>query len=881
MRRLAFLFAFLLALAGSASAQAPSASGRAFTPADWYRLSTVSSPAMSPDGKYVAFTVATVDEARNARHSEVWLVPSAGGEPTRMTSPGTESSNPRWSHDGTLLLFTSRREGGKGSTWALRMDRSPSGEAFQPEAVREGSMPADGSFTVFTEGGSGRFGFFGGGQQDEGTPGDSARRDDPWARMKPLARPPWESITRPVDARRFDGMHFVDFPIMANGRGFVANPREARKWEAAEIYRQNAGDTAKVKLTDTPYSHRNAVVSPDGKWIAFVADPELRPDSVVEAERDSLAELPYDAARDEAPRNDADVFVIPVGGGAPKRVTHQDGSEGRLVWSPDSKQIAFVSSLTRTSSSRIWVVGAQGGEAKNVLGDWQYEPSGVDWMPNGKMAMSASIGGRTALFHVDPKTGSMTEVISGRRRINDFAFDRAYGKVAFVATSVDKPTELFIAGIDGKGERKLTGFNDALNEEIAWPKAERFTYTSVGGLEIEAWLQYPYGYEKGKKYPLVLYIHGGPHSAYGEGWFDEFHNLTGAGMFVLYTNPRGSSGYGADFTYSTRGRWGKEDYEDLMKAVDIVIERPDVDAANIGVTGGSYGGFMTAWITGHTNRFKAAQTDRMISDWFSWYGSSDAQGLTEFEFYGKPWDNPDLYRELSPAAYLQNVRTPTLMVQSEEDHRTAMTGAEEWFIGAAEAGRARRVRALPALHARPVAHGRALAAGGPARTPAPVVLALAHRRQRRDAAALMVIYGVALLSGCMLAGIFLGELLGAAIGVDANVGGVGIAMLLLIVASDALRRRGKLPQATERGVLFWSAIYIPVVVAMAASQNVIAAVRGGPAAILAGVGAVGVGFALVPVLSRMGGGGDTPGEGDAPFGAMEEAAPTRPPTVLR
>ena len=190
----------------------------------------------------------------------------------------------------------------------------------------------------------------------------------------------------------------------------------------------------------------------------------------------------------------------------------------------------------------------------------------------------------------------------------------------------------------------------------------------------------PYGYQEGNQYPLVLYIHGGPHSAYGEGWFDEFHNLAGAGMFVLYTNPRGSAGYGADFTFSTRGRWGMEDYEDLMKAVDIVAVRPDVDSTRMGVTGGSYGGFMTAWITTKTNRFKAAQADRMISNWYSWYGASDAQGLTEFEFYGKPWENWDLYEELSPIKYVQNVKTPTLIVQSEEDHRTPMADAEQWFM---------------------------------------------------------------------------------------------------------------------------------------------------------------------------------------------------------
>lgn len=682
MRRIALLLAAVLFLALPLGAQqAAEAPGRAFTPEDWYRLTRLSTPAMSPDGTSVAFTVTTVNEEKNALHSEVWMVSTTGGDPIRLTSPGTESSRPRWSEDGTRLFFTSRREGGEGSTWILQMDGTRMGEAFQMETGPEGSKPADGSFTVWTESAQDDGEETGGGAQE-----DEAGRTDPFARMTPMARPPLGSVTRPVDPERFDGMQIVDFPYKRNGAGFVPNRREPRKWNVSQIWRQASDDTVKVQLTETSYSHRNAAVSPDGRWIAFVADPALRPDSVIQAERDSIARLPYDAVRDEAPRNDSDIFLIPAEGGEPRRLTTMNGSERSPVWSPDSRRIAFVSSLERTASNRIWVVDAQGGEPRNVLGDWQYEPQGLDWMADGKLAMSASIGGRTALFHVDPGNGEITEVISGRRRINGFSYDDEFRKVAFVATSVDKPTELFVADIDGRNERRLTGFNDALNREIAWPTAERFTYESVDGLEIEAWLQYPHGYEAGKRYPLVLYIHGGPHSSYGEGWFDEFHNLTGAGMFVLYTNPRGSSGYGADFTYSTRGRWGMEDYEDLMKAVDIAIQRDDVDPERLGVTGGSYGGFMTAWVTTKTDRFVAAQTDRMICNWFSWYGTSEAQGLTEFEFYGKPWDNPDLYWDLSPIKYVANVTTPTLMVQSEEDHRTPMTDAEQWFMSLRKQG---------------------------------------------------------------------------------------------------------------------------------------------------------------------------------------------------
>lgn len=667
---------FILAMAvlvpwTTASAQERS-KPRAFQPEDWYRVTTVSSPAMSPDGKLVAFTVTTVKEAENRRHSEIWVVPTAGGEPVRYTAPGYSSSNPRFSHDGKYLFFTSNRPGGKGNRWALRMDQ-PGGEAFQVDDYPTGSVPRDGRFAVWAEPAP---------RQEQGdTAAPGGRRGGPGANRGPAAsRPPYGAITKPLDQSRFDGRHYVDLPIKSNNAGYLANPAEAREWRPAQIWKQAFGDTAKTMLTNTPYSHREVTVSPDGRWIAFIADAQLRPDSVVQAERDSLAKLPYNAERDEAPRNDVDIYVIPVNGGEPRKVTEFMGSERSLAWSPDSRRISFLSNGgLRAGQNRLYVVDVQGGTPENILGDWQYEPADYDWLPNGDIMMSAAIGGRTALLRVSPRTKQIREVLGGRRRLSGFTYDQRFQKVAYVSTSVDRPTELYIADIDGRNERKLTGFNDELNAEIAWSDAERFTYESVGGFEIEAWLMKPYGYEPGKKYPLVLYIHGGPHSAYGENWFDEFQNIAGAGMWVLYTNPRGSSGYGAKFTYSTRGEWGGDDMLDILKAVDIVAQRPDVDSTRMGVTGGSYGGFMTAWITTKTDRFKAAQTDRMISNWWSWYGSSDAQGLTEFEFYGKPWDNPLMYDTLSPIRYADKVKTPTLIVQSEEDHRTPMTDAEQWF----------------------------------------------------------------------------------------------------------------------------------------------------------------------------------------------------------
>ncbi len=668
-----------------AAAQAAPAASRAFTPGDWYKVTQLSTPAMSPDGKLVAFTVTTVVERENKRHSEVWAVPTAGGTPVRYTAPGYESSNPRFSPDGKYLFFTSNRPGGRGNTWALRMDE-PGGEATQVDRYPTGSVPKDRSFAVFDAVADTSGGGSGGGRGPGGRGGPfGALPTGPMA-ANAMAFPPFGAITKPVDQSRFDGRQIVTFPYKANGIGYLPNPREARRVRPFQVFTQKFDGTTRVQVTDTPYSHAQTVVSPDGKWIAFIADAQLRPDSVVQQLADSIAKLPYDALRDDAPRNDRDIYVIPVTGGAPRKVASLQGDESGLDWSPDGRKLLFISRAQRTKNARLMLIDAGGGAPQNLTDGWQYEPAQAEFLPNGDILMSADIGARTALFLVTPKNGQSREIIGGRRVIRGFTHDDKARQVAFVATSVAAPTELFIADLDGKNERRLTSFNDKVNAEIAWSDAEKFTFQGVGGLTIEGWVMKPFGYQAGKRYPLVLYIHGGPHSRYDEGWFDEFQNLAGAGFLVLYTNPRGSSGSGADFTYSTRGRWFAEDFKDLMQATDLAARRPDVDSTRMGVTGGSYGGVMTAWVTSHTTRFKAAETDRMISNWWSWYGASDAQGLTEFEFYGKPWENPAMYDSLSPIRHVTNVVTPTLMVQSEEDFRTPMADADQWFMALKKRG---------------------------------------------------------------------------------------------------------------------------------------------------------------------------------------------------
>jgi dipeptidyl aminopeptidase/acylaminoacyl peptidase len=669
----------------------------AFAPADWYKVTTLSTPALSPDGGKVAFTVTTVRESENRRHSEVWVVSTQGGDGARYTSPGFESSNARFSDDGKTLYFSSQRPGGRGTSWALRMDQ-PAGEAFQPDRapqVQPGSQPADKSFTVTAEGG-GRGGF--GGRAGRGGQGESdsasVNPNDPFAHMQPMARPPYDAITKPENAARFDGRQITQMIYKANGLGMLPAPASAPRdtqLVPAQVYLERAG-AARKQLTFTKYSHRNVVVSPDGKWLAFVADANLRSDSLVNAERDSIAKLPPDRKRDEQLRNETDVYVIPLGACEantpeciPKKIEYL-GNESQVVWSPDSKQIAFVGQPGRLKNQRLFIAAATGGKAQDLLGSWPYEPGVIQWLKNGLISMATSTGGSRGIYTVDPATKKIRTVLGGRRVVSSPAYDASQSHIVYIATDMTHPTELYLANADGTGERKLTSFNDRVNTEVAWADAEQFTYSSVGGLKVEGWLMKPYGYDPAKKYPLVLYIHGGPHSDYNEGWFDEFQNIAGAGMWVLFTNPRGSSGTNTEFTFASRGDWGGRDYEDLMKAVDIAAKRPDVDSTRMGVTGGSYGGFMTAWVTTKTNRFKAAETDRMISEWTFWYGASDAQALTENEFFGKPWENQIMYDTLSPIRFVKKVKTPTLLVQSEEDYRTPIGNADLWFMALKKQG---------------------------------------------------------------------------------------------------------------------------------------------------------------------------------------------------
>jgi dipeptidyl aminopeptidase/acylaminoacyl peptidase len=628
----------LALVAAPLAAQTP----RPWRATDYYKLATVGAPALAPDGRYVAYTVTTVVEDKDRRHSEIWLARTDGsGKPFRLTNPTTEASGPLWSPDGSLLAFTSRREGAPDNVWFLRM-QGPGGEAYQINGVKAAPRFApDGQTLLFAW---------------QGDEPDSLKNQTWRSRVSPTA------ITRGPDPKRFDGRVYTSLPFKGDERGYLA-PRETRR--PAHLYTVPVGGGTPRQITTGAIAPSDPAWSPDGKRIALVLDSTDAQEIVAQSR--------------------PELYVLQLADASLRRIATGFVSNNAPAWSPDGATLAFTCSKGRGEETDICVIPAAGGAARNLTAGWDLSPGDPQWSPDGKtIYVAAETRGNAHLFAVPVAGGAVRPVTSGERTLRSFTLSKDGRSVAFVGSDITKPFELYAAALSAtgapSGERRLTTTNDSLLTGLAMIPADTFSFTGTGGLRIQGWLMKPHGYQPGRKYPLVLSIHGGPHSNYGNILFPEFQMLAAQGYWMLFTNPRGSSGYGHGFTFATRGRWGMEDYQDLMQAVDVVIARGEVDTTRMAVLGGSYGGFMTNWILGHSRRFAVAQTDRSIYNWYSWYGSSDAQGLTEYEFLGAPWENDSLYRVLSPMTFGDRIATPLLIVHSEDDFRTPITDAEQLFV---------------------------------------------------------------------------------------------------------------------------------------------------------------------------------------------------------
>ena len=629
---------------------APLLSQEGYTPERYYDLVGVGQVEVSPTGSYVAFTVTTVVEDENRRHREIWLQPLQEGRPDgeafRLTSPNEESADPRWSPDGALLAFSSSRGDDPNPVWFLRVD-GPGGEAFHIDGVE--GMPVwspDGSTIAYVK---------------------ADDRDDDGEREGWIAP---DAVSQTLSEERFDGRVVTSTRYKRDGR-LGLQPHFSTQAKRQLMVVASSGGLPR-QLTTLSFDVVNPTWSADGRVLFFTGDERQDDES-----NDDLT---------------GDIWAIGVGGGTVRRLTTNPGSETAPAVAPDGQSIAFLSTPERGAETDLFVVelGADGnfrGEPRNLTAEWDLRPGTPRWTADGSaVQFSSGVRGDSHLFRVVPGQAPQ-QVTTGARRLSSFSFSSGDEVMAFVATDAVTPTELFVGRGDGSTEQKATGFNDEWLADVTLMPAEELLWAVEDGTEIQGWVVKPVGFRPGGSYPMILKIHGGPHSAYGNTFFPTFHVLSAAGFFVLYTNPRGSSGYGHAFQYATRGEWGIVDREDYLSGVDAAIAAyPEIDGARVGVSGGSYGGFMSNWLTATTDRFNASVTSRSITNWESWWGTSDAQGLTEYEFFGPPWEQRDLYRRLSPISYVENVTAPTLIIHSEQDYRTPIGDGEQWYMSLKKLG---------------------------------------------------------------------------------------------------------------------------------------------------------------------------------------------------
>ncbi|HWP38764.1 MAG TPA: S9 family peptidase [Gemmatimonadales bacterium] len=615
---------------------------------DYYRIETASGSAISPDGRRVAFVRNYIVEAENRRQSEIWLAATDGsGEPRRLTHPSFNSAAPRWSPDGSLLAFRSQRRvpaepEGRSGVWFLRMD-SP-GEAFQIPGV-EGTplFSPDNQWIAFTK----------------ATPPESSR-----------PRAPASEIEARI-AERFKGRMYDWMNYRFDGRGYLRDPRDPYETPPEELYvvPRSGGDAR--QLTRLGVNVQEAAWRPDGRALALIADAHQR---------------------DEYTYERADLWIVELEGDV-RRLTDDGHNHSAPAWSPDGRWLVVrrqlgLNAVIAAGQSRgapvdLFRIAAAGGTPENLTASWDLLPGAPSVSPDGRFVyFQAQVGGSDHLFRVPLSGGEVEQVTRGARSLSGFTFDADYRRMAYVATDPTHPSEAFAASIDGSGERRLSRLNDALLSTVALQPAVRVSYNSTDGTPIEGWVMLPASTAAGLRAPLILAIHGGPHSAYGHDFSFQFQLWAARGYGVLYTNPRGSTGYGEDFLWATWGGWGRKDSEDVLAGVDHVLSRYPLDPGRLAVTGYSYGGFLTNWIITHSQRFAAAVSGAGIANWVSDYGTADIPRTKESEFYGPPWEERSgrLLVELSPVMHASAAVTPTLFVHGESDFRVPIEQGEQMYV---------------------------------------------------------------------------------------------------------------------------------------------------------------------------------------------------------
>lgn len=605
------------------------------TPEDLGRFRWLDHVRLSPQGDRLAYQVTWADlEGRHNRGAVVVCRLEPGSQHRQLPTAGRRDHAPEWSPDGSRLAFLSR-QGPRDQLLVVGVD---GGEPLRLTDIPDGVLAArwspDGRLLAFRAMVMG----------DPGSVVDDPRPPNDEERVR---RPPVARIVRRLDYRH-------------DARGY----RDGR-YSHLFVVEPNGGKV--LQLTSGAWDVEDFDWAPDGQALAVVGDAEAGADL----------------------RRVRKLYVLSLAGDL--RALTKRPQMTMPSWSPNGELIAFLGPLVDEGGrlDRVWVCSVVGGEDRCLTADLDRAAGGsvltdmrashgsrLCWADAGdRVYFQASGPGVAELWSVGVDGSARLEVPSRERAVYDF--DLRGGLTAVCVTDPASPGEVVLAGKDG--DRPLTDSNPWLRERhVARPR--RHEFTGADGWRIEGWLLQPPGFDPRRRYPLVMEIHGGPHSEYGWTFFHEFQVLAGLGFCVFYVNPRGSDGYGEEFMHAVVQDWGGRDYDDLMAALDQLIERSGfVDEARMGVAGGSYGGYMTNWAVGHTDRFAAAVAMRSLSNLVSEYAQHDIVLWGELEMGPLPWSDPEELWRRSPIRYVDRIRTPLLLTHGEMDLRCAVSQAEELF----------------------------------------------------------------------------------------------------------------------------------------------------------------------------------------------------------